>query len=541
MSRINYSKLAVLIADDFSSFRNTVNGMLLNLGVTSIAMASNGQEVIDKCGAAHFDVILCDYDLGPGRNGQHVLEELRFRELISRRNIFIMVSAEASRNIVMSAYDCEPDDYLMKPITAMMLQQRMTRLVAQRAILKPAYDALEKGEIHTAIDRLTDLSLADNRHSVVAQKLLGQLFVEQGELNKAEKLYTRALEIRQLDWARLGLARVKQHRGELDTAGDWLDRIVEDNPLYLPAYDVLADNWEKKGELQQAQRTVERAVEVSPMSILRQKRLAHVAHENSDLPVELEARRRTVRLGKLSCYGTADDHLSYVRAVSHAIKEGLSVSGDIQEEVKGLMKDTQAMHGVRQSQIAQCFLLEGQVYAATGRGADAKLCLTEADALMERDTQIDAEVDRIELLIALKEDEQANSLLRQLKEQFADDEEALEKLDKYLEEPVSEVNRAFVASVNREGIDLYNHSRFDEALACFDKAKKLFPKHVGLHLNIVQSLIGKLKRQPEDNELFRECQAVLAKVEDLIDAGHSQYPRYLTLRNKVKDMLEEQI
>ncbi|MFT5083881.1 MAG: CheY-like chemotaxis protein, partial [Lentisphaeria bacterium] len=202
VSQINYQGISVLIADDFSSFRNTVNGMLLNLGVSDIDSASNGEEVIDRCDRKSFDVILCDYDLGPGRSGQHVLEELRFRKSITRRNIFIMVSAEASRNIVMSAYDCEPDDYLMKPITGLMLQQRMARLLVQREVLKASYNALDAGDVGKAMDLLIDLSIAENRYSTTAQKILGELFIKQNELQKAEKLYTRALEVRPLDWAR---------------------------------------------------------------------------------------------------------------------------------------------------------------------------------------------------------------------------------------------------------------------------------------------------------------------------------------------------
>src|SRR5690606_11789861 len=110
-----------------------------------------------------------------------------------------------------------PDDYLMKPITTMMLQQRMTRLLVQREVLRPAYVALERGDIGSAMDCLIDLSIAENRYSIMAQKLLGELFIEHGELQKAEKLYTRALEIRSLDWARLGLAKVRQIRGDLET------------------------------------------------------------------------------------------------------------------------------------------------------------------------------------------------------------------------------------------------------------------------------------------------------------------------------------
>lgn len=200
---INYGALSILVADDFSSFRNTVFGMLQRLGVQTVDTAGNAESVIDICSRKAFDIILCDYNLGNGKTGQHVLEELRFKNLLPKRTVFIMVSAEAARTIVMSAYDCEPNDYLMKPITAGMLQQRIDRILLQRLAFSPVYKALDAGDMATAIDKLIDLSLAEDRYSTAAQKWLGELFIHDNQFDKAERLYRTALEFRQLDWAKL--------------------------------------------------------------------------------------------------------------------------------------------------------------------------------------------------------------------------------------------------------------------------------------------------------------------------------------------------
>lgn len=84
MNDINYSRLRFLVADDFGNFRSTVSAMLGKLGIHQVDTATNGAEVLDKCQRRNYDVILCDYDLGSGRNGQQVLEELRFKSLIAR-------------------------------------------------------------------------------------------------------------------------------------------------------------------------------------------------------------------------------------------------------------------------------------------------------------------------------------------------------------------------------------------------------------------------------------------------------------------------
>ncbi|WP_246434688.1 tetratricopeptide repeat-containing response regulator [Teredinibacter haidensis] len=532
MSRqINYSNLTFLVADDFSSFRNTVNAMLTNLGVSQVEMATNGHEVIQWCKNHTFDVILCDYNLGAGRTGQHVLEELRYKKLITRKTVFIIVSAESSRNIVMCSYDCEPDDYLMKPITAKMLEQRMDRLLRQRDVMSEAYKALDACDYITATDILIDLSLAEDRYSTHAQKILGALFTEQGEFDKAERLYTRALEIRQLDWARLGLAKVKQARGELELAGTWLETIVSDSPLYLPAYDVLAENWGQKGEKLHVQYTVQRAVDISPMSILRQKLLSDVAAENNDLVTALAAQRKAVKLGQLSCHGKAEDHFIFARIASLAAERDMDVDPNTSNEALAILDAAKEKYELTEGQLAQRNLLAGRIHAQQNRPDIAEQFFNAAQQTMDMDELgIDVEIDMLLAMQSMGLDEKAEQYLSDLQHKYKDDQQALEKLDAFLNEPASASNREFVAAINKEGIELYSDGRFDEALACFEKARKLFPRHVGIQLNIVQSLIGKLKCGQTDSVISRDCQSSLELVATLIEDGHPQFERYKRLR-----------
>ncbi len=531
MAEISYQDLSILVTDDFSSFRSIVNGLLQGLGVFDVDMASNCEGAIERCTNKFYDLILCDYNLGRGRNGQHVLEELRHRGLLTHNNIFIMVSAEAARNIVMSAYDCEPDDYLMKPITARVLQQRIDRLLKQRLAMKPIYKALESGDRYLAKDKLTEMSLAENRYSIAAQKMLGEIFIKDGELDKAERLYTRALEVRQVDWARLGLAKVKQTKGELELAGTWLEKIVDENPLFLPAYDVLADNWDIKGQKINVQSTVQRAVDISPMSILRQKKLSQVANENNDMETAVSALRKTVRLGQLSCHGSAENSIEFARMISKAVEKKHNADTNTPDEALEYLEAAKDRFHLTGEELIQCKLLSGRIHALNGDVSKAKHLLEEArDLIADIKSDVDTDLDYVSTLLSLGEKEKANKLLEELKIKYQDDQEALRKLDGFLNEPVSEENRAMVATINREGIDLYNQNRFDEALECFERARKLFPKHIGIQLNIVQALIGKLKAGNRDSLVVNECQSSLDLVASLIEDDHPQYDRFRQLK-----------
>lgn len=533
MSDIHYSKLRFLIADDFSNFRATVNAMLAKLGVYQVDMASNGADVLEKCQRKPYDVILCDYDLGPGKNGQQVLEELRFKGLISRRSLFVLVSADAAKDVVMAAYDCEPDDYLMKPINARMLEQRVSRLLRQRHVLSGVYTALDADDRRRAMSILIDLSITDNRHARVAQKMLGEIFIAEDELAKAEKLYTKVLEVRPVDWARLGLARVKHLKGELDVAGNWLEKIVQENPLYLPAYDVLASNWEQMGHNQQVQATVQRSVAISPKSILRQKRLAQVAERNGDFGTSLQALRSTVRLGELSCHACPEDGFQFARVAAASVEKRLHPPESLVREVVEVMNSTRERFTLSREQLTRAELLTARMLAHGGQTEQARSLVDVTETQLRRgdEASLDVNLERVQALQALGEHAQAEALLHNLLQRYAYDQSALEKLDTLLAEPVSETNRALIATVNREGIDLYNQARFDEAIECFEKVRRIFPRHVGVHLNIVQSLIGKLRAGHKDEQTIGTTERALATIGSLIESDHSQYARFQRLQD----------
>lgn len=533
MSDIKYSKLRFLIADDFSNFRAVVGTMLGKLGIHHIDTASNGADVLNKCQRRTYDLILCDYDLGPGRNGQQVLEELRFKNLLPRTSLFVLVSADAAKDVVMAAYDCEPDDYLMKPITAQMLEQRVTRLLRRRHAMSGVYSALDMDDRRRAMAFLIDLSATDNRHARVAQKMLGEVFIAEGELHKAERLYTKVLELCPVDWARLGLARVKHLQGELTVAGSWLEKIVKDNPLYLPAYDVLANNWEQLGEALQVQAAVERSVAISPKSILRQKRLAQVAERNGDLGTSLQALRSTVRLGALSCHACPEDGFQFARVAATSLEKKLQPAEPLVHEVVEVMSTTRQRFALTREQLSRAELLTARLLAHGGKVERAKSLVEVTENQLRHAGEVPLEVDmeRVQALQALGEHEQADGLLHELLQRYAYDQGALEKLDTLLAEPVSETNRAMIATVNREGIDLYNQARFDEAIACFEKVRRIFPRHVGVHLNIVQSLIGKLRAGQKDVETINTTERAIATIGSLIEPDHSQYARFQRLQD----------
>src|SRR3989304_3987498 len=99
----NYAQKKFLIIEDFASFRAILKKILQSYSATIIDETATGEDGISKMALKKYDVILCDYNLGEGKDGQQVLEEAKVRGLIGISTIFVMCTAENTMEQLMGA------------------------------------------------------------------------------------------------------------------------------------------------------------------------------------------------------------------------------------------------------------------------------------------------------------------------------------------------------------------------------------------------------------------------------------------------------
>ena len=537
MSYAAYHKLKVMVVDDFESFRQTVITMLQNFGVEDIDSAESGNVALKWCSEKKYDLILADYNLGRGRNGQQILEQLRHEKILTYETLFILISAESSRSIIMSAYDYEPDAYLAKPITGKSLKQRLDRLLIQRDEMMPIYKAIDLGKVSDAIDLLKQQITGATRNSSVCQRLLGELYLETHQFPAAEAVYREALEVRSLDWAKVGMAKVKKATGEFDKAKRWLIDIIKKNPLCLPAYDVLAEIHEQESDPEALEAVLKKAVEFSPMAILRQERLAKAAGAINDNQTAALAYRQTVRLGTNSCHNKRDNHLNFGRAAAQLLKEGQSNATEVSREAIRVLEEIGTNFSQTEEEAVQALLVESQVLAGQGHKRKAVETVERAQKRLENVEEFETVDTQLDLVLALRStgfDKEADELVKTVVDQYQHDQEALQKIDYLLEEPISDYNRKRVATINKEGIDHYEQQHYKQAIVCFKNAQKVFPNHIGIRLNLVQAVEGEMREYGYDSLLLELAKLTLNKVKVQIKGTHKQYERYLQLHDMLK-------
>ncbi len=114
----DFPRMRVLLVDRHSGARHTLRSILSTLGFTAIHNAATSTEVMRQIKGNDFDLILSDYHLDDGRDGQQLLEELREQHLISLSTVFMLITAERTYRNVVSVAELAPDDYLINPFTA---------------------------------------------------------------------------------------------------------------------------------------------------------------------------------------------------------------------------------------------------------------------------------------------------------------------------------------------------------------------------------------------------------------------------------------
>jgi tetratricopeptide (TPR) repeat protein len=209
-----------------------------------------------------------------------------------------MVSAEKAAEMVTGTVESRPDDYLIKPITETMLFSRLTRQLEKKKALAPIELALREHEYLKAL-RLVDAQLeGNNPHAWDLKRLKAELALQSGEHDMAKAIYEEALTLRNLPWARLGLAKLHFNEGRYADASRELKQITDGNRAYLEAHDLLACTLEKLGDQDAAQEVIQRALATSPRAPMRQLHLGEVAQRRGEFDTAQVAFQNSIELAR---------------------------------------------------------------------------------------------------------------------------------------------------------------------------------------------------------------------------------------------------
>lgn len=528
-----YSQKRCLVVDDVPDVRASLKRTLVDFGSSNVDTAGNAEEAIDLCRRNQYDIVLSDYNLGAGKNGQQLLEELRFHGLLYNTSLYIMITAENASQYVLHTLEYQPDDYMSKPINRESLRPRLDQALLKNEALLGAKKALDQKQPLRAIAACSKLLARKNRYANDARKMLGELLIAENRFEEALAVYDQIPSERQPIWCRIGIARALFGRLEYEQAQSLLESLLEENALCLEAHDLLARIHEAANQHGRAQQMLASALHISPRSTERQREMGRVSHIAEDELAAVHAYRAAVKHSRHTCQERADDYLYLARGLASLAREDMEPGPLIQEATETL-KVVEKRFGQNPVVIMRCRLLEAELQqiledheAAQQSTAAALDVQANMNYSVLQHTPVQLSIDCARAFMARGEYDAGELLLQEIARINKDPLVAVQ-LDKLLREPLTREGTQLAARLNKQGILYYQAQKYDEAIASFEDVLRELPNHIGLNLNLVQAIISKNKgAEISDSEcgVIASCLQRIGKIAP--GSGYAERYEYL--------------
>jgi DNA-binding NtrC family response regulator len=183
----------ILVVDDELLIRDTLAEYLMQEGFT-VSACADGEEALSLAETRGFDVALCDVQL-PGMDGLELLERLL---KISPTTFVLLITAFATVESAVEAFQRGAHDYLMKPILLHEVLNKIQRLLAYRELFRE--NQWLRRELHRSYDadHIVGRSLAMQRVLAMVEKVAPtrSTVLLTGESGTGKELIARAIHQR---------------------------------------------------------------------------------------------------------------------------------------------------------------------------------------------------------------------------------------------------------------------------------------------------------------------------------------------------------
>jgi len=515
MSIFSYKNKSILIVDDQKAFHVMLKTMLTNQGALNIDCIDNAETAIKLAKRVIYDIYLIDYNLGSGKNGSQLIHYLRNNKIIPNTSICFIISGDNNKEMVLTAIETAPDDYLIKPFSQKQLFNRISNAIQKKMLLADVFNALEEKNYPAAIALCKNKINSKTKFRGLCKNLLANILIQDKNYQAAEEILLPLIAQRLLIRPAINLGKTYYLQKKYFDAIQLLSKIIERAPLQMEAYQWLARSYQECGDCSEALSILSHAANMTHHSIERHQEVALLASEMHEHKVMLSSYAAILQLSRHSFYPDPCHLANYIRCIINYAKEEENIT-----ERKTILKKVN-------STLYQSRFEEGQNKDFDFNNFD-KIC--QANVLLALNQPLKAKRKILNILhnvinpIAELDDtflcESTFSLLDIGEFDFAEpylDELKLRDIvdpttQKTIKEQTGKTLETRIYSFkaqNKLGIQAFTAQRYDNALGHFNQALNLEPMNSGAMLNRLQVYIRllMLTNKHEQGELLHICQS----------------------------------
>ncbi|MBC7196524.1 MAG: response regulator [Deferribacterales bacterium] len=117
----------IITVDDSSTMRRIIKNTLIKIGFSNILEAGNGIEALEVLAQNNVDLIITDWNM-PEMDGLTFVKTLRAKDQYKEIPI-LMVTTEAAKEDILTALKSGVNNYVVKPFTPDILQEKVFKLL----------------------------------------------------------------------------------------------------------------------------------------------------------------------------------------------------------------------------------------------------------------------------------------------------------------------------------------------------------------------------------------------------------------------------
>ncbi|MFA6970673.1 MAG: response regulator [Gallionella sp.] len=523
-----------LVIDDFPSMRSMLMGFLKAMGVKSMDNAGTAKEALALLASKKYDIVICDYNLGHGQNGQQILEEAKHKNYIGYATIWVMVTAEKTMDMFMGAAENKPDDYLLKPISEGLLETRLNKLIEKKMSLEPIERAVASKNYLLAIALCDEQLKKHTTNTQEFQRIKSDLLMMTGNFSAAQVFFESILAVRSMPWAKTGLGKVHFLTRNYPLAKQIFQEILTENKMYLEAADWLSKTLDAMGDLEQAKSVLLSAMTLSPNAAARQKSLADAAYKNGELDLAQTSYEKAIKLGEYSVHKNSSTYSGLAKV--------LTAKDDPQEALKVLSLSREEFKGDPGAEL-QTAVIEGMVYQKLGQPEKAEAALAVAEELIRcqpSSASLSTTMDMADALLKLGQKDKACGLLATVVKNNHENAGIISMVEAVFDKAglseeggeLIKTSSAEVVSINNQGVLLANQGKFEEGVKLMKQALLTLPDSDLMITNLCGMMLGLMSKNGKDERMISEVRQHLDRVSK-INPGNKKYNNYMNILNKL--------
>ncbi len=510
MKSADYSSKTVLIVDDQKPFLIMLKGIISGLGVKEVNSAPSAEAALNACRKEKYDFIIADLHLGANKkNGYQMLEEIRVSKLAKPDTVFIMVSGDSHRPIVLGSIERSPDDYIIKPFSQAQLSNRLLKAHNKKQVLKPIFEEIYQEDLPEAINACLDLITRGTKYRQTVAQLLTELYWRQEQFDAAKHMLEAILENKPVPWAQVAMAKTEFFLGNYDESVELAKKILSSRLHILEGHDILANCYLAMDRVEDALREIRFSLDLSPYSMERQYMGATIGRFSHDFEFVKQCCKELFEQSKRSVYRDLSHMCNYVRSILDAAEYAEDKSKRNKYQQEALLTLQRLRHDDLVQRKSDEFdydiyedIVSARVNMLDGKTLEAKKLLTDSQQQIQKKFSVFPMVyapDSIKVMTDLGEYEQAKALAKQMQgSDYPVDKNmqfVLDNLEHVSTNQMSEFNRHY-----QTGKDHFNAGKYQAALEEFGSALKLSPVNADVALNLLQCL-RQLLHQSQKPEL----------------------------------------